>query len=75
MVAPKALILCSACKRRDSASTPVLSCRAFPAGIPGWLLEGRANHRYPYPGDGGSRFEPAEDASSSTLAQLEELYP
>src|SRR3954469_10774099 len=75
MVTSNRLILCTACKHWERTSSSCSSCLAFPAGIPSWLLEGRANHRYPYPGDGGFRFEPADDAPNSTLSQLEELYP
>jgi hypothetical protein len=75
LVTSNRLVLCSACKHRDRTSSSRPSCLAFPAGIPGWFLEGRANHRYPCPGDGGVRFEPADDAPSSTLGRLEELYP
>ncbi|OJW20446.1 MAG: hypothetical protein BGO49_04355 [Planctomycetales bacterium 71-10] len=34
------------------------TCAAFPRGIPGPILVMEADHREPYPGDGGIRFEP-----------------
>jgi len=35
-----------------------LCCDAFPAGIPWPIQDGDADHRKPYPGDGGLMFEP-----------------
>ncbi len=75
MVTSNRLVLCSACKHRDRSSSFRPACRAFTAGIPGWFLDGRANHRYPSPGDGGLRFEPADAAPGPVLTRLEELYP
>lgn len=33
-------------------------CRAFPRGIPDAILKNRHDHRYPYDGDYGVRYEP-----------------
>lgn len=46
--------LCWTCKhyRED------VSCAAFPNEIPADILTSEADHRKPYPGDHGIRFEP-----------------
>ena len=36
------------------------TCAAFPEGIPEEIFLSRFDHRRPYPGDKGFRFEPAE---------------
>ena len=37
-----------------------LTCGAFPQGIPNQILGGHSQHRKPFPGDHGIRFEPRE---------------
>lgn len=52
--------ICIACSRRDEdvdtgyGQPPV--CEAFPDGIPTEIWFGGADHREPFPGDGGRRF-------------------
>lgn len=47
------LAICLACKHLRSADT----CAAYPDGIPRKILFEHWDHRLPYPGDRGMRFE------------------
>ena len=38
-----------------------LQCRAYPLGIPAKILTGEHDHREPYKGDSGIRFEPLKE--------------
>lgn len=48
----EALGLCHVCTRR----TGVMTCSAFPQGIPVIILKGDFLHTEPYPGDQGRQF-------------------
>jgi len=62
--------LCLICQRLRPSNGRRLTCAAFPEGIPAALLDGKADHRYLYPGDQGIRFEPDWDAPREALDLL-----
>ena len=39
------------------------SCAAFQKGIPSKILSGQFDHRFPFDGDNGIRYEPVEEAA------------
>ncbi len=49
-------------------------CEAYPDGIPEDIYETRVDHRKPYEGDGGIRFEPADDTTDEQLERIDKLY-
>ena len=50
----------------------VYGCDAFPEGIPKAFWEANPDHREPFPGDHGIRYEPGADAdAAATLARWE----
>ena len=62
--------LCVACQRLRRPVRGRWTCAAFPGGIPAPLLNASADHRAPYPGDQGIRFEPDWEAPDSVLARV-----
>jgi len=49
---------CSLCKHKNKEA---VGCAAYPSGIPWDVLRGEQDHRKPYAGDNGIRFEPIEE--------------
>ncbi len=47
-----------------------LTCAAYPKGIPTAILDGRHDHREPWPGDKGIRFQPRPDTTITIDALL-----
>lgn len=45
---------CWTCRHKTPGAA---TCTAFPGGIPADILDGRNQHREPYPGDNGIRYE------------------
>jgi hypothetical protein len=46
-------------------------CKAFTSGIPEDILIGKNNHKKPFKGDNGIRFEPIKDLTNSrSLSRL-----
>ena len=48
---------CALCRHYNGDAT----CAAFPDRIPREILSNQHDHRQPYPGDGGIRFEPVSE--------------
>lgn len=57
---------CSLCKHRRRRA----ACSAFPDGIPRAILTNEHDHREPYEGDNGIRFEPVDDEAAEIVAQM-----
>jgi hypothetical protein len=63
--------ICMGCQHLTKDGGWGYRCSAFPAGIPGEIMESRVDHREPVDGDRGIRFIPIEDEDA---AYAEELF-
>lgn len=64
---------CVFCKHLNDY--PPGGCPAFPGGIPEPITLNQADHREPYAGDGGIRFEARADVPPAVLANLWKHVP
>jgi hypothetical protein len=63
--------ICGSCSHLNrSSDRPLLDprCSAFPKGIPNEILLSKADHRQPFAGDNGIRFDP-QDAKAAEYAK------
>jgi hypothetical protein len=56
--------ICAYCK--NIGNWPRGGCLAFPSGVPKEISSGRFDHRKPFPGDNGIRFELNPEMEEST---------
>jgi hypothetical protein len=64
--------ICIFCTHFTGSVTKGWVCEAFPAGIPEEIAYEDVDHRQPYPGDHGIRFEP-KDKDAAEYAEY--LFP
>lgn len=52
--------ICLFCRHFNRDDEEAFSCRAYPQGIPEAIVISESDHRQPYRGDHGMRFEPVD---------------
>lgn len=65
--------MCEGCARRraeDRARQDIYGCEAYPDGIPMPIVLNDVDHRKPYRGDHGMRFDPSDGTSAAYAATL-----
>jgi hypothetical protein len=66
----RVLPLCLACQRLRLDRQGHWTCAAFPGGISQEFLDSEIDHRLPYPGDQGIRFEPDWGAPEAVVSLM-----
>ena len=62
--------ICMVCRHLSRDPGWGYRCTAFPAGIPDAIIESRVDHREPFDGDDGIRFEPVDDEAAAYAEDL-----
>ena len=62
--------ICLGCNHFNAGGEAGLTCKAFPLGIPDDILYSAADHRKPFPGDNGIRFEPIDAAAARRADEI-----
>ena len=63
--------ICLGCHHFNRAAPgPSFGCAAFPVGIPDEIFESRADHREPFDGDQGIRFDPVDEDAAAYAEDL-----
>lgn len=66
---------CHDCRHYRPDLADRIACAAFPGWIPDDILLGKVDHREPYPGDNGIRYEPEGEAAKIESADLLKIHP
>lgn len=62
------MVQCAFCRHFDKSRRDGNFCAAFFSGIPREIIDGTHDHRRPYKGDHGVRFEPIDDNAAEAVA-------
>lgn len=57
--------MCVDCKNLHRGNDEAFTCNAYPDAIPFEILSSQHDHRFPFPGDRGIRFEPVDEAAAA----------
>ena len=66
---------CAFCRHLTRPVARGWPCAAFPKGVPDQIYSNKHDHREPYPGDGGIRWEPASHEAAEAWAKLQDPDP